>query len=232
MGPNGSGKSTVAAAILGSPLYKINRLSRIMLNGSDIKKLPTDERVKMGLFLAFQNPVTVPGVSVINLLRTSYREIYGMPPGKRAPGLQNPVLESRWQTSGINLGGFMKTVEGYSRHLHIGRPLLSRGINDGFSGGEKKKVEMLAALVIKPKYAIFDEIDTGLDVDALKIVADGMKKLRDQGTGIIVITHYQRLLKLIKPEVVHVLIDGEIAVSDDYRLVQKIEKEGYRKYLS
>jgi Fe-S cluster assembly ATP-binding protein len=231
MGPNGSGKSTLAAAILGYPYYEIGKTSRIIMDGYDLRELPTDKRVKRGLFLAFQNPIAVPGVSVISLLRTSFREICGIPPGKNVKDLANPVLDSRLGTTGFSWSRFMKSVESHSKYLGIDRRLLLRGINDGFSGGEKKKTELLAALTVKPRYAIFDEIDTGLDIDALKTVAHGIKKLRDSGTGIIVITHYQRILKFFRPDNVHILVNGKIAVSGKYGLVRKIEREGYRSFL-
>lgn len=228
MGPNGSGKSTLAQALMGNPEYQ--QSSQIAINGKEISKLPTEQRAKSGLFLAMQNPVSVPGVSVVNLLRTAYQEIFGQPV-KQKLKIQNPILAKRWQAGNLSFEEFNRQLRNEAAKLNIKSELLTRGINDNFSGGEKKKLEMLQAIVLRPKFAIFDEIDTGLDVDALQIIAGSIDELAKRGTGIMVITHYQRILKYLKPDFVHVLVAGKIVEGGKATLAKKIEKEGYRKYL-
>lgn len=234
MGPNGGGKSTLAYVLMGHPSYEVIRNKQIK-NGISIDKklisdLPTEERAKAGLFLALQSPIAVPGVTVTNLLRTAYREIYGTKESK-ASGIKNPVLAKRWQAGNMDIIAFTKMLKGYAKELHIDEAFLSRGIHDGFSGGEKKKIEMLQALVLSPKFAVFDEIDTGLDVDALKVVAHGIELLAKNGTGVIIITHYQRLLKYVKPDVVHILVKGKIVKTGTASLAKEIEDNGYERYL-
>jgi Fe-S cluster assembly ATP-binding protein len=228
MGPNGGGKSTFAYALMGHPLYKTqitNSKSQITLNGKNIIDLPTEVRAKLGLFLALQNPIAVPGVTVIHLLRTAYEELHGAKKEKT----QNPLLMKR-NIGTMTIEAFMTMVKKYAGQLHIEESFLSRGIHDGFSGGEKKKIEMLTALVLTPKFAIFDEIDTGLDVDALKIVAKGIVLLAKNGTGVIIVTHYQRILKYVKPDVVHILVDGKIVKTGTSDLAKVIEEKGYADY--
>jgi Fe-S cluster assembly ATP-binding protein len=223
MGPNGSGKSTFAASLMGSESYDIqNPKSKIQINGKDISDMPTDERARQGLFLAFQNPIGIPGVNVANLLKSAYQTIRN--PKSKVPNpksTNNPAL-SVWD--------FNKLLLEKSKQLHIPQEFLRRSLNEEFSGGEKKKLEMLQAVVLCPKYAIFDEIDTGLDVDALKIVASGISDLKKQGTGVLVITHYQRILKYAKPDFVHILIDGKLVDSGDAKLANYVEKSGYKKW--
>ena len=231
MGPNGSGKSTLAYALLGHPSYKCqmpNAKCQIRIGNKDISKLPTEERAKAGLFLALQSPIAIPGVTVGNLLRSAYREKQGGKSHKLPAAIQNPALAQR--LAGSDIVGFQKQMKEYARRLHLDENLFTRGIHDGFSGGEKKKIEMLQALVLAPKFAIFDEIDTGLDVDALKTVASAMRTLAKNGTGIIVITHYQRILKYLKPDVVHVLVNGRIVKTGNSSLAKIIEEQGYQKY--
>jgi Fe-S cluster assembly ATP-binding protein len=231
MGPNGSGKSTLAYTLMGHPGYTVkSRKSKIESSGTNMLDLSPEERAKKGLFLAFQSPIAIPGVSVVNLLRTAYQEIHSEKKDK-ADSIQNPVLARRWKAENITLGEFSKNLKGYASLLHIDNSFLQRGTNDGFSGGEKKKLEMLQALVLSPKIAIFDEIDTGLDVDALKIVARGIDELKKKGTAVIIITHYQRILQYIKPDVVHVFVKGKIVETGTADLARKIEEEGYKKYL-
>ena len=219
MGPNGSGKSTLAYALLGHPAYKVlSSQSKILINNKNITNVPTEERAKAGLFLALQSPVAVPGVTVVNVLRTAYGDIKDR--------THNPLLSRRYVGS-MPIGEFMSMVKKYAMALHIDESFLSRGIHDGFSGGEKKKMEMLQALVLAPKFAIFDEIDTGLDVDAMKIVARGIETLVKKGTGVIIITHYRRILKYIKPDVVHVLVNGRIVKTGTARLAAVVEEKGY-----
>src|SRR3972149_1833406 len=235
MGPNGSGKSTLAMALMGHPSYKVlSSKNKIQINGKNIVDLPTEERAKKGLFLAFQAPTAIPGVSVVNLLRSAYQEIYSAngQSGQKTDRLHNPLLSRRWQATGLTLTEFTQQLKQYARLLHLSKDFLSRGIHDGFSGGEKKKVEMLQALALRPKFAVFDEIDTGLDVDALKTVASGIGWLKKQGTGVIVITHYQRILRYVKPDFVHVLVAGKIVDTGGAALAKKIEEQGYQRYLA
>lgn len=223
MGPNGSGKSTLAYALLGHPGYTTR--GKIVINTTDISFLPTEERARAGLFLALQSPIAIPGVTVIHLLRTACETRSGAKKKKT----QNPVFAK--QTVGsMTIGEFMAMVKRHAKDLHIDEAFLSRGIHDGFSGGEKKKMEMLQALVLKPKFAIFDEIDTGLDVDALKVVAAGISLLAKSGTGVLIVTHYQRILKYVKPDVVHILVGGKIVKTGDAALAKYIEAHGYTQF--
>lgn len=227
MGPNGSGKSTLAYAIMGHPNYQVQ--SKIQIDSKDIFSLSTQERARAGLFLAIQSPIPIPGVSVSNLLRSAYQSIYGTSEVNRQK-IQNPLLARRWNAGSMTLGDFTKRLKEYASLLHINESFLHRGIHDGFSGGEKKKMEILQALMLAPKFAIFDEIDTGLDVDALRIVAKGIERLKKLGAGIVIITHYQRILKYIRPDIIHVLVSGKIVEEGTARLAQKIEKYGYSHY--
>lgn len=208
MGPNGSGKSTLAYALMGHPSYESHGNTKI--NGKSITKLTAEKRAIAGLFLAFQSPIAVPGVSVTNLLRTSYQELHG--------------------SKNFSFSEFYKTLKKYTKQLSIDDAFLTRGIHDGFSGGEKKKIEMLQARMLAPKFAIFDEIDTGLDVDALRVVAQGVGLLAKFGTGVIIITHYQRILKYVTPDVVHILVRGKIVKTGNAALAKEIEEYGYTNY--
>jgi Fe-S cluster assembly ATP-binding protein len=203
MGPNGSGKSTLAHVCMGNPEYKIQ--GQLLLNHKNIEKLLPEERARCGLFLSYQAPVAIAGVSVVNLLRTAYHITHKAMP----------------------IGKFMTMIGAYAKELHIEPALLERSIHDGFSGGEKKKIELLQALVLKPVFAIFDEIDTGLDVDALKVVAYGINTLKKAGTGVIMITHYKRLLSYVPVDIVYVLSKGKVIKTGDRKLVGLIERKGY-----
>jgi len=205
MGPNGSGKSTLALAVAGHPGYTVS--GEIKLEGKNLSGLKPEARVKQGLLLAFQNPIAIPGVSLSSLLKIAYREIH--PEDK------------------ISIVDLHKKIASLAEKLSVSKEMLHRGINDGFSGGERKKCEMLQLLVLKPKYAIFDEIDTGLDVDALKTVALGIDELVKQGIGILLITHYQRILRYLGYDKVYVMMAGKIAKVGDKRLVNMIEEKGY-----
>ena len=234
MGPNGSGKSTLAYAVMGHPHYKVQSeklkvKSKILLENKDITYLSTEERAKRGLFLALQSPIAIPGVSAVNLLRSAYQEIHGTN-GHIRTKVANPALARRWKATDLTLAEFTDKLKDTAKMLSIDESFLTRGIHEGFSGGEKKKAEILQALILRPKYAIFDEIDTGLDVDALKIVALAIKALAKHGTGVILITHYQRILKYLSVDWVHVLVGGIIAKSGRARLADKIEREGYKNY--
>lgn len=243
MGPNGSGKSTLAYALMGHPNYqyqksklptslKLRRTSKtqILVDGKNILGLSPEERAKAGLYLALQSPIAIPGVSVSSLLRTAFQAIHGG--GEKKTTTQNPLLNRRWEAGDMSLPQFLTFVKGYALDLAIDPSFLSRGIHDGFSGGEKKKIEMLQALVLSPRFAIFDEIDTGLDVDALKLVARGIEILRKRGTGVIVVTHYQRILRYVRPDSVHVFVAGRIVKSGTAALARTIEKDGYRAFES
>ncbi len=231
MGPNGSGKSTLVYALMGHPNYTINdQTSNITLNARDITRLSTEERAKAGLFMSLQSPVAIPGVTVMNILRTAYQEKQAKARRGNSP-LHNPGLAQRWNAKDLTLAQFTSLVKNHANRLHIDESLLSRGIHDGFSGGEKKKIEMLTALVLKPSVAMFDEIDTGLDVDALKVVAYGIETLAKSGTGVIIITHYQRILKYVRPSRVHVLANGRIVKTGRAQLAREIEEQGYTTFL-
>jgi Fe-S cluster assembly ATP-binding protein len=210
MGPNGSGKSTFTQGVMGNPEYVVT--GAMEFEGTDITVMTTEERARLGIFLAFQSPLAIPGVSVMNVLRAA---------------LSEKTKEGEKKVDALSL---LKEVKAHAAALHIPETLLSRGVNDGFSGGERKKMEILQALVLKPKFAMFDEIDTGLDVDALKLVAEGIDTLRKNGTGVLVITHYNRILKYLTPDEIIILVDGKIAHTGGPELSREIEENGYSKY--
>lgn len=236
MGPNGSGKSTLAYALMGHPNYQLqtsNSRCQMRIGKKNLIDLSPDGRAKAGLFLALQSPFAISGVSVLNLLRSAYQSIYASRSQTEtivSSPLQNPLLVKRWRAPGMTLNEFNQSVSRLAHLLHLDLSFLHRSIHDGFSGGEKKKIEMLQALVLQPKFAIFDEIDTGLDVDALKLIAKGIKRLKQQGTGILVITHYQRILRFLKPDFVHVLVKGRLVATGSSALAKKIEIKGYKAY--
>lgn len=230
MGPNGSGKSTFASVLMGHPGYTVAKKGHIMLDGVNVLDKPTEKRAKAGLFLAFQSPIAIAGVTTMNLLRTAFVDDTRTKK-KSDTKIQNPILAKRSSVGGMPIAEFMTMVSAYAAQLNLDESLLRRGIHDGFSGGEKKKIEMLQALVLHPKFAIFDEIDTGLDVDALKAVSTGIELLRRQGVGIIIITHYQRILKYVKPDFVHILSNGVFVDHGDSKLAKYIEEHGYTKYV-
>lgn len=212
MGPNGSGKSTLACSLMGHPNYKVVSSKNLVLSidGESIIEKTPDERAKAGLFLAMQYPVSIPGVSVREALLAAIR----------ARGEKISALELK------------KRIEKEAGELSIDEELLKRGLNEGFSGGEKKKMEILQMRILSPKYAILDETDSGLDIDALKIVAKGANYLaKKKKTGILVITHYQRLLSYLKPDRVLVIKDGEIVREGGIELVRDLEKKGYKDYV-
>lgn len=233
MGPNGSGKSTLCLALMGDPKFTILN-SKFKINDIDAKNLKIHERASAGLFLAFQHPVAVPGVRITNFLRMAYNEKCKMHNAQCKTSSKNSKDSTNQQsiTDNLPLGPleFYQLLKPKAKLLDIPEDFLARNLNEQFSGGEKKKMEMLQALVLKPKYAILDEPDTGTDVDALKIIAKGIKLLQKQGTGILLITHYQRLLKYLSPDKVHVLKDGRLVKSGDKSLIKEIEKAGYANY--
>ncbi|WP_229400064.1 Fe-S cluster assembly ATPase SufC [Micromonospora okii] len=211
MGPNGSGKSTLAYSIAGHPKYEITGGS-VTLDGSDVLAMSVDERARAGLFLAMQYPVEVPGVSVANFLRTAKTAIDGTAPKLR--------------TWGGELRGAME-------RLHMDPAFAQRNVNEGFSGGEKKRHEIVQLELLKPKVAILDETDSGLDVDALRVVSEGVNRVRDTGdTGLLLITHYTRILRYIKPDFVHVFVAGRIVEQGGPELADKLEEEGYERYVA
>ena len=215
MGPNGSGKSTLAYALMGHPAYEVTE-GQILFDGEDITELGADERAQRGLFLAFQYPHAIPGVTVTSFLRSAINANRKAATG----GEEDPVPIPEFRT---NLLAAME-------ELKVPRELASRYLNDGFSGGEKKRVEILQMAMLKPKIAVLDETDSGLDIDALRIVANGVNKLVGPETGALVITHYQRILDYITPDFVHVFVDGRIVADGGPELAHKLEAEGYEAF--
>jgi Fe-S cluster assembly ATP-binding protein len=215
MGPNGSGKSTLAYALMGHPAYEITE-GELLLDGENILEMEADERAQRGLFLAFQYPHAVPGVTVTSFLRSAINAIRKAQNG----GEENP----------IPIPEFRKELLDQMDRLKVSRELASRYLNDGFSGGEKKRVEILQMAMLKPRIAVLDETDSGLDIDALKVVAGGVKELVGPEMGALVITHYQRILDYITPDYVHVFIDGRIVEEGGPELAHKLEAEGYERY--
>jgi Fe-S cluster assembly ATP-binding protein len=215
MGPNGSGKSTLAYALMGHPAYKITE-GQILFDGEDVTELAADERAQRGLFLAFQYPHAIPGVTVTSFLRSAINAIRKAHNG----GVENP----------IPIPEFRKELLAMMDRLKVSRELASRYLNDGFSGGEKKRVEILQMAMLKPRIAVLDETDTGLDIDALRVVAGGVKELVGPEMGALVITHYQRILDYITPDFVHVFINGRIVEEGGPELAHKLEAGGYERY--
>ena len=216
MGPNASGKSTLAYALMGHPSYKISG-GDVLLDGESLLPLGADERAQRGLFLAFQYPYAVPGVTVSSFLRSAMNALRKA----RADGTDDP----------IPIPEFRKDLAAAMEHLKVPRELLGRYLNDGFSGGEKKRIEILQMALLRPQIAVLDETDSGLDIDALKTVADGVSDLVGPEMGAIVITHYQRILNYIHPDFVHVFAGGRFVAEGDAELAKKLESEGYDAYL-
>jgi Fe-S cluster assembly ATP-binding protein len=211
MGPNGSGKSTLAYTIAGHPRYKVDSGS-ITLDGEDVLAMTVDERARAGLFLAMQYPVEIPGVTVSNFLRTAKTAIDG-----KAPAIR----------------GWVKDVRGSMEALRMDSAFAERNVNEGFSGGEKKRHEILQLELLKPRFAVLDETDSGLDVDALKIVSEGVNRAKDStGLGVLLITHYTRILRYIKPDFVHVFVAGRVAEEGGPELADRLEDEGYDRFLT
>jgi len=204
MGPNGSGKSTLVLALAGHPDYSLGKKSRISFKKKNLKGLTPEKRARLGLFLSFQSPLSLAGVSVFQLLRSSLN------------GKVDPLI-------------LFEKIRQLAKKLKIREELLTRSLNEGFSGGERKKMEILQAGILNPDFLIFDEIDTGVDVDNLKVIASFLKSLKKDGKTILLITHYNRILKQLKPDRVLILVDGRLIKSGDYRLAKEIEKNGYEK---
>jgi Fe-S cluster assembly ATP-binding protein len=211
MGPNGSGKSTLANVLMGRPGYTLTA-GRVLFKGEDIAKLTADQRAQRGLFLAMQYPVEIPGVSVTNFLRTAKTSIDGEAPAIRS---------------------WIKQMRESMKNLRMDPTFADRNVNEGFSGGEKKRNEILQLELLGPKFAILDETDSGLDVDALKIVAEGVNRVKEHtGLGVMLITHYTRILRYIRPDFVHVFVDGRVAEEGGSELADRLEEEGYDRFLA
>jgi Fe-S cluster assembly ATP-binding protein len=215
MGPNGSGKSTLAYSLMGHPAYEITE-GQIIFDGEDVTELAADERAQRGLFLAFQYPHAVPGVTVTSFMRSAINAVRKA----RAGGVDDPIA----------IGDFRKEMLAEMERLKIPRELAQRYLNDGFSGGEKKRVEILQMAMLKPRIAVLDETDSGLDIDALRVVASGVRDLVGPDMGALVITHYKRILDHIKPDHVHVFVDGRIVQSGGPELADQLEEHGYEEF--
>ena len=209
MGPNGSGKSTLSFCLMGHPKYQITG-GRILFKGQDVTHASPDARAKAGIFLAFQYPTAVPGVTISNFLRTSLRSIRG---------------------GDVPVKDFRQLVKTHMKTLGVPDSFMNRYVNDGFSGGEKKRIEILQLSVLQPQLAVLDETDSGLDIDALQIVAAGINALRNAERGMLLITHYQRILNFIKPDRVHVMVNGAVVQSGGAELALQLEKQGYKNFL-
>ena len=209
MGPNGSGKSTLSAVLVGNPMYEVTGGTAIF-NGKDLLTMKPEDRAHEGLFLSFQYPVEIPGVSMTNFMRAAINE------KRKYEGLEP-----------MSAGDFLKLMREKRKIVELDNKLASRSVNEGFSGGEKKRNEIFQMAMLEPRLSILDETDSGLDVDALRVVAEGFNKLRTPETSAIVITHYQRLLDYLKPDVVHVLMNGRIVRTDGPQLALEIEKRGF-----
>ena len=207
MGPNGTGKSTLASVLMGHPAYEVIE-GAVTLNGEDVLEMETDERARAGMFLAMQYPSEIPGVTNADFLRSALN-------ARRGEGNE------------ISLIKFIRQMEARMKELEIDPQFMHRYLNEGFSGGEKKRNEILQMKMLEPKLCILDEIDSGLDIDALRIVADGVNSMRSDERGFLIITHYQRLLNYIKPDFVHVMMQGRIVKSGGPELAERLEKDGY-----
>ncbi len=220
MGPNGSGKSTLAYTIIGHPRYEITQ-GEVLLDGKNILELKPNERAVHGLFLAYQYPVAIPGISVANFLRSSVSAVRQY--GKKAEDNSGAAEESHL----IPMRDFRKELDEQMKMMGVEKSFARRSLNDGFSGGEKKRMEILQMSLLKPKYAILDETDSGLDIDALRTVSEGVNRLSGPDLGVLVITHYQRILNYIKPQFVHIFMDGRIVESGGADLALVLEDKGY-----
>src|SRR5919109_5500123 len=212
MGPNGSGKSTLSHTLMGHPNYKVTA-GQVLFKGRNILELPTEERAKLGLFLALQYPVVVPGISMANFLRTALNAKRG--------------FDGKDRSKAISVKEFRELLKSQMSLLRMDDSFLSRYVNEGFSGGEKKRAEILQMAVLNPEIAILDETDSGLDIDGVRIVAEGVNALAGPNLGILIITHYQRILNYIKPQFVHVMFQGQIVESGGPELALRLEETGY-----
>ena len=208
MGPNGSGKSTLSFCLAGHPKYRVTG-GRMLYKGQDIAALSADARARKGIFLAFQYPTAIPGVTIANFLRTSLKAVRG---------------------ADVPVKDFRQTVKASLKSLGVPDAFMNRYVNDGFSGGEKKRLEILQMSVLQPELAVLDETDSGLDIDALKVVSAGVNALRAPTRGMLLITHYQRILNYLKPDIVHVMVDGRIVKSGGPDLANELERQGYESF--
>lgn len=208
MGPNGAGKTTLAMSLIRNPNFKTKSLT-LSVDGKDISKLKTEEIIRRGIFVSFQQPTEIKGISNFSLLRNAQKSIF--------PAEDIPIAE------------FKNSISSSLKKVGLSENFLQRSINDGFSGGEKKKMEIVQLLTLKPKYVIFDEIDSGLDIDSVKIITEIISAIVKRGTGIIFITHNPRLFKFIKPDFIHILKDGKVIKTGDFSLIKKLEINGYAK---
>lgn len=206
MGPNGSGKSTLASVIMGHPAYEVTS-GEVFVNGENILDLDPEERAARGVFLAFQYPVAIPGVTVAKFLKSAYDAVKG--------------------DDAMKAGDFLKKLRADMEYLEVSKDFINRYLNDGFSGGEKKRMEILQMLTLEPQIAIMDETDSGLDIDALRIVSKGVNRLANPNFGLLVITHYERILTYIKPQHLHILLDGKIVFSGGPETIRELEEKGY-----
>tara|TARA_Y100000310_G_C20479504_1_gene714006 strand:+ start:187 stop:945 length:759 start_codon:yes stop_codon:yes gene_type:complete len=209
MGPNGSGKSTLANVLMGNPKYEVTK-GRILLNDEDITSLNVDERAKKGLFLSFQYPEEITGVTMSNFLRTAW----------------NSIKEEK-----LDVIQFHKKLKEKMEELKMDESFRKRYINEGFSGGEKKRAEILQMAILEPKFAVLDETDSGLDINSIKIVGENVNKMRSSERGILIITHYNRILNFITPDRVHIMVNGKIVKEGEKELAEEIEREGFENYL-
>lgn len=214
MGPNGSGKTTLAYTLMGHPRYRVER-GEVLLDGEHITNLPPHERARRGLMLGFQNPVEIPGVRFINFIAAAYNRRFGIE--EQLIGMPRPEL--------------LKQARELAGKLGLRPEMLQREVNVGFSGGERKRAEMLQLLLLRPRYVILDEPDSGLDVDGVRIIADAIRELVEQGAGVLVITHYARILQFVEPSHVVVLVDGRVVDEGGPELARRIEREGYQAYM-
>ena len=218
MGPNGSGKSTLALTIMGHPRYKVTR-GEIRFDGVDVLRMTVDERARAGLFLAFQYPAAIPGVSVANFLRTSINA--------RRAERGSTAASNEPKRNDLPIPQFRRMLAEKMKLLEIDDSFITRSVNDGFSGGEKKRLEMLQMHMFGPTFAVLDETDSGLDIDALRVVSRGIEALRSPEIGILFITHYERMLRYVTPDFVHVLVDGRVVRTGGRELAAELEAKGY-----
>ncbi len=217
MGPNGAGKSTLSYAVMGHPRYNITQ-GQILIDGEDIKELPVDERARKGIFLAFQYPVSIPGLNLANFLKYAYNAVKGK-------DIKNKGEELVYTLQ------FQKILKEKMKVLNIKESFVERNLNEGFSGGEKKKAEILQLAILQPRFAFLDETDSGLDVDSLKVVANGINKLFGPNLGIVLVTHYQRILRYIQPHFVHIMVNGKIVKTGNHKLAEEVEEKGYDEFV-
>ena len=219
MGPNGSGKSTLAYSLMGHPKYEVEG-GEVWFKGQNILELTPDERAQLGLFLAFQYPTAIPGISMANFLRTAVNAVKGGETNGNGQG-----------KTGVPVAEFRKMMIEKMELLKMDKSFARRYLNDGFSGGEKKRAEILQMAMLEPEIAILDETDSGLDIDALRVVSEGVNVLAGPQMGVLIITHYQRILNYVKPDFVHVMVDGQIVASGGAELAHQLEDEGYDRYI-